>query len=130
VPKAEVLALLVNPTNPNAEPDTKDVQTAAAASLWGELQVVPASTERDVEAAFAAMVQFRVGALLVNVDPFFIARRAQIVALAAQYGIPALYDRREFPVAGGLMSYGASEVEAFRQCGILSRPNSQGHHAA
>jgi putative tryptophan/tyrosine transport system substrate-binding protein len=118
VPKAEVLAFLVNPTNPNAEPDTKDVQTAAAASLWRELRVFPASTERDVEAAFAAMVQFRVGALLVNVDPFFIGRRAQIVALAADYAIPALYDRREFPVAGGLMSYGASEVEAFRQCGI------------
>jgi putative ABC transport system substrate-binding protein len=118
VPKAEVLALLVNPTNPNAEPDTKDVQTAAAASLWRELRVFPASTERDVEAAFAAMVQFRVGALLVNVDPFFISRSAQIVALAAHYAIPALYDRREFPVAGGLMSYGASEVEAFRQCGI------------
>jgi putative ABC transport system substrate-binding protein len=118
VPKAEVLGLLVNPTNPNAEPDTKDVQTATAASLWRELRVFPASTERDVEAAFAAMVQFRVGAVLVNVDPFFIARRAQIVALAAHYAIPALYDRREFPVAGGLMSYGASEVEAFRQCGI------------
>jgi putative ABC transport system substrate-binding protein len=118
VPKAEVLALLVNPTNPNAEPDTKDVQTATAASLWRELRVFPASTERDVEAAFAAMVQFRVGALLVNVDPFFISRSAQIVALAAHYAIPALYDRREFPVTGGLMSYGASEVEAFRQCGI------------
>jgi putative ABC transport system substrate-binding protein len=118
VPKAEVLAFLVNPTNPNAEPDTKDVQMATAASLWRELRVFPASTERDVEAAFAAMVQFRVGAVLVNVDPFFITRRAQIVALAAQYAIPALYDRREFPVAGGLMSYGASEVEAFRQCGI------------
>jgi len=118
VPKAKVLAFLVNPTNPNAEPDTKDVQTAAAASLWRELRVFPASTERDVEAAFAAMVQFRVGALLVNVDPFFISRSAQIVALAAHYAIPALYDRREFPVRGGLMSYGASEVEAFRQCGI------------
>ncbi len=118
VPKAEVLAFLINPTNPNAEPDTKDVQTAAAASLWRELRVFPASTERDVDAAFAAMVQFRVGAMLVNVDPLFIARREQIVTLAARYAIPALYDRREFPVAGGLMSYGASEVEAFRQCGI------------
>src|SRR4029078_13480117 len=102
VPKAEVLALLVNPTNPNAEPDTQDVQMAAAASLWRELRVFPASTERDVEAAFASMVQFRVGALLGHVDPFFIARRAQIVALAAHYVIPALYDRREFPAAGGL----------------------------
>jgi putative ABC transport system substrate-binding protein len=118
VPKAEVLALLVNPTNPNAVPDTKDVQGAAAASSWRELRLFPASTERDVEAVFAAMVRVRVGALLVNVDPFFIERREQIVALAAHHAIPAMYDRREFPVAGGLMSYGASEVEAFRQCGI------------
>jgi ABC-type uncharacterized transport system substrate-binding protein len=64
------------------------------------------------------MVQLRVGALLINVDPFFIGRREQIVALAARHAIPAIYDRREFPVAGGLMSYGTSEVEAFRQCGI------------
>jgi putative ABC transport system substrate-binding protein len=118
VPKAEVLALLVNPTNPNAEPDTKDVQAAAADSLGRELRVFRASTERDFETAFAAMVQLRVGALLINVDPFFIDRRKQIVALAARHAVPAIYDRREFPVAGGLMSYGASEVEAFRQCGI------------
>jgi putative ABC transport system substrate-binding protein len=118
VPKAEVLALLVNPTNPNAEPDTKDLQAAAADSLGRELLVFRASTERDFETAFAAMVQLRVGALLINVDPFFIGRREQIVALAARHAVPAIYDRREFPVAGGLMSYGASEVEAFRQCGI------------
>jgi len=118
VPKAEVLALLVNPTNPNADPDTKDVQAAAADSLWRELRVFRASTEQDLEPAFAAMVQLRIGALLINVDPFFIARREQIVALAARYAVPGIYDRREFPVAGGLMSYGASEVEAFRQCGI------------
>jgi putative tryptophan/tyrosine transport system substrate-binding protein len=118
VPKAEVLALLVNPTNPNAEPDTKDVQAAAADSLGRELRVFRASTERDFETAFAAMVQLRVGAMLINVDPFFIDRREQIVALAARHAVPAIYDRREFPVAGGLMSYGASEVEAFRQCGI------------
>jgi ABC-type uncharacterized transport system substrate-binding protein len=117
VPKAEVMALLVNPTNPNAEPDTKEVQ-AAADSLGQELRVFRASTERDFEMAFAAMVQLRVGALLINVDPFFIGRREQIVALAARHAVPAIYDRREFPVAGGLMSYGASEVEAFRQCGI------------
>jgi putative ABC transport system substrate-binding protein len=109
---------LVNPTNPNAEPDTKDVQAAAANSLGRDLRVFRASTERDFETAFAAMVQLRVGALLINVDPFFIDRREQIIALAARHAVPAMYDRREFPVAGGLMSYGASEVEAFRQCGI------------
>jgi putative tryptophan/tyrosine transport system substrate-binding protein len=116
VPKAHVLALLVNPTNPNAEPDAKDVQMAAGA-LGLELRVFGASTERDFEPAFAAMVQSQVGALLVNIDTFFIGRREQIVALAIRYAVPAIYTGREFPVAGGLMSYGGSDVEPFRQSG-------------
>jgi putative tryptophan/tyrosine transport system substrate-binding protein len=116
VPKAQVLALLVNPTNPNAEPDENDVQIAAA-TLGRELRVFGASTENDFEPAFAGMAHSQVGALLVNFDPFFLGRREQIVAAAARYAIPTLYDLREFPVAGGLMSYGASELEAFRQSG-------------
>jgi putative tryptophan/tyrosine transport system substrate-binding protein len=116
VPNALVLALLVNPTNPNAEADAKDVQMAAAA-LGRELRVFGASTENDFERAFAAMAQSQVGALLVNIDPFFLGRREQIVALAGRYAVPAIYDRREFPFAGGLMSYGGSELEAFRQGG-------------
>ena len=117
VPKARVLALLVNPTNPNAEPDAKDVQMAADA-LGLELRVFGASTENDFEPAFAAMAQGQVGALSVNIDPFFLGRREQIVALAIRYAVPAIYDRRDFPVAGGLMSYGGGELEAFRQSGI------------
>jgi putative ABC transport system substrate-binding protein len=116
IPKAQVLALLVNPMNPNAEPDAKDVQMAAAA-LARELRVFGASTENEFEPAFTAMAQSQVGALLVNTDPFFHGRREQIIAEAARYAIPTLYDLREFPVAGGLMSYGASDVEDFRQGG-------------
>jgi putative ABC transport system substrate-binding protein len=116
-PEAMVLGLLVNPNNPNAAPDTKDVE-AAADAVRRQLRVFTASTDREFEPAFAAMVQSRVGALLVNIDPVFIARRELIAMLAARHAIPAIYDRREFPLAGGLMSYGASEVEGFRQCGI------------
>ena len=114
-PEAIVLGLLVNPNNPNAAPDTKDVE-AAADAVHRQLRVFTASTDREFEPAFAAMVQSRVGALLVNIDPVFIARRELIAMLAAPHAIPAIYDRREFPLAGGLMSYGASEKEGFRQC--------------
>jgi putative tryptophan/tyrosine transport system substrate-binding protein len=117
VPKTAVFALLVNPTNPNAEPDSKDAQ-AAADTLGLELRVLPAVTERDIETAFDAMVQLRVGALFVNVDPFFSDRRAQIVALAARHAIPAIFERRNFPAAGGLMSYGTDSLEGNRQAGI------------
>jgi putative ABC transport system substrate-binding protein len=116
-PEAMVLGLLVNPENPNAAPDTKDVE-AAADAIRRQLRVFAASTDREFEPAFAAMVQSRVGALLVNIDPVFIAQRELIATLAARHTIPAIYDRREFPLAGGLMSYGASEVEGFHQCGI------------
>ena len=117
VPKATMLALLVNPTNPNAEPDTKDLQAAAGSLRW-RLEVYPAATERDFEPAFAAMARLGADALYVNTDPLFQDRREQIVALASRYAVPAVYERREFPAAGGLMSYAASEVESFRQCGI------------
>jgi putative tryptophan/tyrosine transport system substrate-binding protein len=117
VTKAAVFGLLVNPTNPNAEPDTHDAQ-AAAGALGLELRVFTASTEGELEPAFAAMAQLRVGGLLVNVDGLFISRRGRIAALAAKYAIPAIYERRQFPVAGGFMSYGASEAEGYRQCGV------------
>jgi putative tryptophan/tyrosine transport system substrate-binding protein len=117
VPGVAVFALLVNPTNPNAEPDTRDMQ-AAAAVLGQELRVLAAKTEPDFEAAFAAMVQQRVGALFVNTDPFFTDRREQLIALAARYAVPAIFDRRDFPAAGGLMSYGPDRLESSRQGGI------------
>jgi putative ABC transport system substrate-binding protein len=86
MPKGAVFALLVNPTNPNAEPDTKDAQVAADA-LGRELRVLTSSTERDLETAFAAMVQQQIGALLVGVDPFFRNRPERLVALAARHAI-------------------------------------------
>jgi putative ABC transport system substrate-binding protein len=117
VPGPTSLALLVNPKNPNAEPDTRDAQ-AAAVALGRELQVLTASTEQDIEAAFVVIVQSRIGGLIVGVDGLFIDRRDQLFALAARHAIPAIYERREFPVAGGLMSYGANDREYNGQGGI------------
>ena len=116
VPKAAVLAFLVNPNNPNAVPDTKDVQ-AAAAALGRELRVLTADSENAIDAAFAAIAQQQIRALFVNIDPFFGSRRDQIVALAAHHGVPAIYPFREQVTAGGLMSYGASRPDALRQAG-------------
>jgi putative tryptophan/tyrosine transport system substrate-binding protein len=117
VPSAGVLALLVNRNNPNAEPDTRDAQ-AAAAALGRRLEVLTASTERDVEAAFTTMSQRQVGALSVGVDGFFVDQRDLLITLAARHGIPAIFDRREYSASGGLMSYGASQVEAWGQAAI------------
>jgi putative ABC transport system substrate-binding protein len=116
VPKAAVLGFLVNPNNPNAVPDTKDVQ-AAAAALGRELRVLTAGSESDIDAAFAAIAQQQIRALFVNIDPFLNSRRDQIVALAERHGVPAIYPFREHVTAGGLMSYGASRSDALRQAG-------------
>ena len=117
VRKPAPLALLVNPDNPNAEPDTRDTQ-AAAIALGRELLALTASTGRGIEEAFLALAQRRAGGLIVGVDPMFFDRRDQIFALAVRRAIPAIYERRDYPVAGGLMSYGTNEDEQFRLCGI------------
>jgi putative tryptophan/tyrosine transport system substrate-binding protein len=109
-PKQAALGLLVNPTNPNAEPDTKEVR-AAADRLGILLHVLNASTEAELETAFAAAREQRLGALLVNVDLLFRDRRALIAALAIRHAVPAMYEGRDFAAAGGLMSYGTSAVE-------------------
>jgi putative ABC transport system substrate-binding protein len=129
VPKAAVFAMLVNPTNPNAEPDAKDAQ-AAAEALGRELRVLTASTERDLETAFAAIVQQRIGALLVGIDPFFRSRPEQLVALAARHAVPAIYERRDFATAGGLMSYGTDNADMFRQAGVYAARILKGEKAA
>ena len=116
VPRAAALALLVNPKNPNADPDAKETK-AAADALERKLEVLTASTERDLETAFAAIVQRHIGGLVVGVDPIFVDRPGKIPDLAARNAVPVIYDRREFPVAGGLMSYGTDTVDAYRQCG-------------
>ena len=120
VPAASTFALLVNPTNPVvAENLSRDVQ-AAARSLGRQILVLTASTEHEIDRGFATLVQQRAGALIVAPDAFFDSRRDQIVALTARDAIPAIYDRREIAVAGGLMSYGASITDAYRQLGIYT----------
>ena len=110
-----VVALLVNPDDPSAEPSTKDVYAAAQIGL--QVHVLRASTENDFEAAFAMLVSQQASALLVN-NALFNSRREKLVALAARHAVPTIYDRRDFPADGGLMSYGASIVEQYRQSGL------------
>jgi putative ABC transport system substrate-binding protein len=117
VPAAAVIAVLVNPTNPVAEVETKDVQDAARA-LGRQTLFLNATVERDIDAAFEAVTQQRAGALVVLADPFFVNRRNQIVALAARYAMPTIYPLREFIAAGGLISYGTSISDVFRQTGV------------
>jgi putative ABC transport system substrate-binding protein len=117
VPKEVMLALLVNPNNPNADPDTKDLR-AAADALGRRLMVLTASNESEIEIAFAAAGEKRIGALFVNIDPFLVSRGEQLVALAALHRVPTIYPFREMVAAGGLMSYGASFPKAWRQSGL------------
>jgi putative tryptophan/tyrosine transport system substrate-binding protein len=119
VPTATAIATLVNPDFQDAESQLRDVE-AAARSLGLQLIFLSASSEREIDAAFATMAQQGGGALLVTVDPLFVARRDQIVALAARRAIPALYPLRDFAVAGGLMSYGTDFSDSYRQCGIYA----------
>jgi putative ABC transport system substrate-binding protein len=116
VPTAVVLGLLVNPTNPNAEADTRDLQVAAQA-LGRRLQVLTAGTDHEIETAFAAAVEQKVGALFINIDSFLFDRRQQIAALAARHMVPTIHPFREYVAVGGLMSYGASFASAWRQSG-------------
>jgi putative tryptophan/tyrosine transport system substrate-binding protein len=119
VPKATVIGFLVNPNDPNAEPDTKDAQTAANA-VGLQLVVAKASTESEIESAFTTFLQQQVAALFVDTEPFFTDQRAQIVALAARHTLPAVYQLREFAAAGGLMTYGTSITDANRQLGVYT----------
>jgi putative ABC transport system substrate-binding protein len=120
VPQAAVIGMLVNPDWPDAETQVSEVQQAARA-LGLHLQVLRASTEPDVETAFATFRNQQVGgALLVGNDAFFNSRRELLVALAARHGLPTLYAFREFAAAGSLMSYAPSLVEAYRQAGFYT----------
>jgi putative ABC transport system substrate-binding protein len=116
VPNAAVIGLLVNPDNPNAEPERKDVEEAGR-TIGQQIVVLNASSERDFDTAFATLVQQRAGGLLVATDPFFLSRRDQLVALADRYAIPTMYQFREFATAGGLMSYGTNIADAYHQAG-------------
>ena len=119
VPGATTIAVLVNPENPNTEADRRDVQ-AAALAIGQELIVLDARSVRDIETAFATFVQRGAGALLAGGGAFLNSNRERIVALAARHALPTSYAQRETVVAGGLMSYGASITDAYRQVGIYA----------
>jgi putative ABC transport system substrate-binding protein len=105
LPKAELIALLVNPTSPVAEPQIREARVAAQA-LGLRVTVLKAATEDNFERVFASLAQQHVDALFVSADPLFASKGERLVALAAQYSVPAIYEFREFVEAGGLMSYG------------------------
>jgi putative ABC transport system substrate-binding protein len=119
VPRVTVIAVLVNPDNASAEGQLQDLKEAARV-LGLQLHVVNASSEHDINMAFAKFVQQRARGLLVCSDSLFIQRREQLVALAARYPIPALYPSDEFTTVGGLMSYGASFSDAYRQAAVYA----------
>jgi ABC-type uncharacterized transport system substrate-binding protein len=114
--KADRIAFLANPNNAVVELDTSDAQ-AAAAALGQKLIVLKVGSEDDINTAFAIITEQRAGAVLQQLDPFLQSRRDQLVTLAARYRLPAIYDRRDFAAAGGLMSYGTSLRDALRLVG-------------
>jgi putative ABC transport system substrate-binding protein len=119
VPNATTIAVLVNPNYPDAETQLREVQEAAR-TLGVQLLVLKASSEGDFDTAFATLTQQRTGALLVASDPFLFSRRDQLVALAARYAVPAIYQFREVAVSGGLMSYGTRLTDSYHQVGVYT----------
>jgi len=119
VPKATTIAVLIEPNSAETEAERRDVQ-AAAQALGQQLIIRDASNDRDIETAFATFVQRGAGALLVGTGAFTFSNRERIVALAALHALPASYAQREAAVAGGLMSYGSSIPDAYRQAGIYA----------
>jgi putative tryptophan/tyrosine transport system substrate-binding protein len=119
VPKATIVALLVNPTSPFAETTSRDLQ-AASRTLGLQLHVLHASTARDIDDAFATLVQLQAGALVIGSDPFFVSRIEKLAELTVRHAVPTIYQYREFAVAGGLMSYGGSLPDSFRTAGIYT----------
>jgi putative ABC transport system substrate-binding protein len=117
VPATATVVYLLNPFNPAAEIESKEAQ-AAAPALGFELHILKASTEDELNAAFAASAKLRAGGLVVAPDPFFDSQRDRLVALAARHAVPANYGWREYVSAGGLMSYGTSLTDSYRQAGI------------
>src|SRR5262249_36011649 len=115
LPAASRFGLLVNPKNENAETITRDLKAAAA-----KISGVQASNSREIEAAFAALVRDTVDALVIGTDPFFYSRRVQLTTLATRHALPAVYNLRGYAEAGGLMSYGTSITEAYRQVGVYA----------
>ena len=119
-PTASVIAALISPANRStAEPQSRDLQ-AAARTLGLQLHVVHASTERDFDTVFASLARLRPGALVIGSDAFLISQNEQLATLAVRHAMPAIFQDRAFAAAGGLMSYGGSLAEAYRQAGIYT----------
>jgi ABC-type uncharacterized transport system substrate-binding protein len=119
VPDASVIAVLLNPHSADIRARSAAVQEAAR-TVGQQIHPLHASTERELETTFVSLAQLRAGALVVSSDPFFNSRRDQLVALAARYSIPAIYEGREYAMAGGLISYGTSLAEGYRQVGLYT----------
>jgi len=119
VPKATVIAFLGNPNNPSTQDQVKARQDAAR-TMGLKIAPVADGSKDDLDAAFAAIAQQRHDALLIGADPFLFSQREKLAALAARYAIPAMHGRREFPEAGGLISYGTSLADTYRQIGIYT----------
>ena len=119
MPQASTVSFLVNPGNPNAEADTKEIQAAAHTMHLG-VRVINASSEREIDSAFSILARDRVKALIVSNDSLFTLRRERIVSLAMHDAVPAIYAFREYVIADGLMSYGPSLVDAYQQLGLYT----------
>ena len=117
VPGVQLIAVLLNPNRQSYQ--KRDVEEAAHA-IDQQIELLSASNESEIDAAFATATQLRAGAMLVSGDPFFNSQHAKIVALAARHAIPAIYEQREHALAGGLMSYGTNLSEAYRQAGVYA----------
>jgi len=119
IPASASIAALVNPTNPVAETDTRNVEEAAR-SLGRQIHILHASSEREFDSVFATLAQLRAGALLIVSDNFFNSRSERLAALTMRHAVPAIYQYRQFAAAGGLMSYGGNLEELYRQVGIYT----------
>jgi putative tryptophan/tyrosine transport system substrate-binding protein len=119
LPKARVLALLVNPTDPQAEPQTREARMAVT-NLGLELQVLTARTEHELEVVFAKVAELGAGGIVIGGSAFFTSRGQQLAQIASQHAVPAIYQSRQFTAAGGLMSYGSSITESHRLVGIYA----------
>src|SRR5262249_21757853 len=128
VPSASIVALLINPSHPAAETASTELQ-AAARTLGLEFNILHASTEHDFDTVFATLAQVPAGALVIAPDAFFVSRSEQLAALTVRHAVPAISVSREFAVAGGLMSYGTSVRDAYRQMGVYCGSHSQGREA-
>jgi putative ABC transport system substrate-binding protein len=119
VPAATVIGLLSNPTNSIGVTDPKDVETAARA-LGLDLHILHASTDRDLESAFATLVELHANGLVITTDAFFISQSEKLAALASRHALPTVFQDREFAMAGGLMSYGGDLKEADHLAGVYT----------